>query len=135
VSDVPEDTFWLTVAIIDEIHDEALRRFGGAAGLRDRALLESATAAPRAAAGGESVYSDLIEIAAAYLYYLCRNHPYVDGNERVALGACLVFLRLNGIEPAPDAPDWEELTMAIAAGELDRDQATKRLRGLAVLRR
>ena len=87
-------------------------------------------AAPQATFGGESVYVDLIEIGAAYLFYLCRNHPFLDGNKRVGLGACLVFLRLNGIEPQPDGPGWEALTLDVAASTLDRDEATARLRKL-----
>jgi len=94
------------------------------------ALLESAVAAPQASFGGKSPYTDLAEVAAAYLYYLCRNRPFSDGNKRAALGACIVFLRLNGIEPKADGPAWEELTLAVAAGTLDRDQTTVRLRGL-----
>jgi death-on-curing protein len=113
-----------------EVHDAAIAGFGGSGGLRDRALLESAVAAPQATFDGESVYSDLIEIGAAYLFYLCRNHPFVDGNKRVALGSCLLFLRLNGLRPAPDGPDWERLTLDVAASKLDRDQTTARLRRL-----
>ena len=98
--------------------------------MRDSALLESAVAAPQASFGGRSPYRDLAEVAAAYLYYLCRNHPFIDGNKRAALGACVVFLRLNGVEPKPDGPEWEELVLAIASGNLDRQQATTRLRKL-----
>jgi death-on-curing protein len=122
--------FHLTVAIVREIHAEAIARFGGSDGVRDTALLESAVAAPQASFGGKSVYTDVTEIAAAYLFYLCRNHPFIDGNKRAALGACLVFLRLNGIEPKPDSKEWEELTLSVAASELDRDQTTARLRKL-----
>ena len=126
----PEDCFHLTVEIVREIHAAAIAIFGGSDGIRDSALLESAVAAPQASFGGKSPYRDLAEAAAAYLYYLCRNHPFIDGNKRAALGACIVFLRLNGIEPRPDGPEWEELVLAIAAGSLDREQATIRLRGL-----
>jgi death-on-curing protein len=94
------------------------------------ALLESAIAAPQASFGGHSPYQDIAEVAAAYLFYLCKNRPFIDGNKRAALGACIVFLRLNGIEPKPDGPEWEELTMAVAASTIDRDEATKRLRKL-----
>jgi death-on-curing protein len=80
------------------------------------------------------VYGDLIEIAAAYLFYLCRNHPFVDGNKRVALGSCLLFLRLNEFEPDPDGPAWEKLTLDVAASKLDREQASSRLRHLVKAR-
>ncbi|MHC1763278.1 MAG: type II toxin-antitoxin system death-on-curing family toxin [Verrucomicrobiia bacterium] len=124
----PENCFHLTVEILREIHAEAIARFGGSDGVRDSALLESAVAAPQARFGGKSPYRDLTEVAAAYLYYRCRNHPFVDGNKRAALGSCIVFLRMNGVEPKPDGPEWEELVLAIASGSLDRKQATIRLR-------
>lgn len=124
----PDNCFHLTVEIVREIHTEAMARFGGSDGVREIALLESAVAAPQASFGGKSPYRDLAEVAAAYLYYLCRNHPFVDGNKRAALGACIVFLRLNGVEPQVDGPEWEDLVLAIAAGALDRGEATARLR-------
>ena len=126
----PNDCFHLTVEIVQEIHAEAIARFGGSEGLRDLTLLESAVAAPQASFGGKSPYVDLVEVAGAYLFYLCRNHPFIDGNKRAALGACIVFLRLNELEPAVDGPEWEKLTRHIASGELDREQATARLRKL-----
>lgn len=129
----PDDCFHLTVEIVREIHAEAILRFGGSDGVRDMALLESAVAAPQASFGGQSVYTDLTEVAAAYLFYLCRNHPFIDGNKRTALGACLVFLGLNGITPPADGPEWEVLTLDLAASQLDREQTTKRLR--RILRR
>ena len=130
MSATPENCFHLTVEIVREIHAEAIAKFGGSDGVREMALLESAVAAPQASLGGKSPYRDLTEVAAAYLFYLCRNHPFVDGNKRAALGACIVFLRLNGIEPRPDGPEWEDLTLAVASSALDRDEATVRLRKL-----
>ena len=125
-----DNSVHLTVEIVSEIRAEAITRFGGAGGVREIALLESAVSAPQASFGGKSPYGDLVEVAAAYLYYLCKNHPFVDGNKRTALGACIVFLRLNGIEPKPDGPEWEELVLGIASGILDRDQTTACLRRL-----
>jgi len=126
----PNDCFHLSVAIVLEIHDGAIAGFGGSEGIGDMALLESAVAAPQASFGGKSPYADLVEVAAAYLYYICRNHPFIDGNKRSALGACIVFLRLNGIEPKPDGSEWESLTTAVAASALDRQETTARLRKL-----
>jgi death-on-curing protein len=126
----PENCFHLTVEIVREIHAAAIAQFGGSDGVRETALLESAVAAPQASFGGKSPYQDVAEVAAAYLFYLCKNHPFIDGNKRAALGACLVFLRLNGIEPKPDGPEWEALTLAVAAGAIDRDETTQRLRRL-----
>jgi death-on-curing protein len=130
VSASPGNCFHLTVDIVREIHAEAIARVGGSDGVRDNALLESAVAAPQASFGGKSPYRDLAEVAAAYLYYLCRNHPFIDGNKRAALGSCIVFLRLSGVDPRSDGPKWADLVLAIAAGTLDREQATIRLRQL-----
>ena len=120
----------LTVERVQEIHNMAIDRFGGSDGVRDFSLLESAVSAPQATFGGDSLYEDVIEIAAAYLFYLCRNHPFIDGNKRVALGTCIVFLKTNGFKPKADGPDWESLTLEVAASRLNRDQTTERLRTL-----
>lgn len=122
--------YHLTVAVVLEIHAEAISEFGGSLGVREMVLLESAVAAPQASFGGESVYTDIAEVAAAYLFFLCRNHPFVDGNKRAALGACIIFLRLNGIEPQVDGQFWEDLTLDVASSKLGRDQTTQRLRAL-----
>jgi death-on-curing protein len=100
--------------------------------LRDEALLESAVAAPQATMMGQPLLTDPVEVAAAYLFYLCQNHPFVDGNKRTALATCLVFLSENGLLPGEnlDVDAWEKLTLGVAASELDRDQVTKGLRKL-----
>ena len=74
-----------TVSAVKVIHAEVLAAHGGSAGLRDEALLESAVAAPQATMMGKPMFTEPLEIAAAYLFYLCRNHPFVDGNKRTAL--------------------------------------------------
>jgi death on curing protein len=126
----PENCFHLTVDIVREIHAAAIEGFGGSDGVREVALLDSAVAAPQASFGGKSPYQDVPEVAAAYLFYLCRNHPFIDGNKRAALGACLVFLRLNGLEAKEDGPEWEQLTLDVTSSLLDREQTTARLRKL-----
>ena len=115
------------------VHDAVLAKDGGRDGVREMNLLESALAAPQATFGGQPIMSDPIEVAAAYLYYLCSNHPFVDGNKRVAFTVCLVFLRLNGIEAKPDGVEWESLVLDVAASVLDRPTTTERLRALLVL--
>jgi death-on-curing protein len=130
VSDTPDTCIHLSVDIVKEIHDAVLSTFGGSRGIRDERLLHSAVAAPQATLGGQSPFADLVEIAAAYLFYLCGNHPFVDGNKRTAMTAALVFLRLNGFEPAPDSDKWEALILDIAASRLDRESTTKRLTAL-----
>lgn len=119
-----------TVSAVKAIHVEVLAAHGGGTGVREEALLESAVAAPQATMQGAPLLADPVEVAAACLFYLCRNHPFVDGNERVALAACLVFLSENGhlAEEELDADEWEKSIMAVAASELDRAQTTTRLR-------
>ena len=127
----PVECVHLTVEIVRGIHAAVIDAFGGLRGVRDEGLLSSAVAAPQATFGGESPYADLIEMAAAYLFYLCRNHAFNDGNKRVAMTSAIVFLRLNGIEPAPDGEAWESLLLDVAASRIDREQTTARLRQLA----
>jgi death-on-curing protein len=122
----------LTVSAVKAIHHEVLAAHGGARGIRDEALLESAVAAPQATMMGKPLISDPVEIAAAYLFYLCRNHPFVDGNKRTALAACLVFLENNDLLPNTKLPlnAWESFVLDLAASRLDRDETTARLRKL-----
>ena len=122
----------LTVEAVKAIHREVLAAHGGAAGIRDETLLESAVAAPQATMMGQSLISDPIEIAAAYLFYICRNHPFVDGNKRTALAACLVFLETNELLPIAKLPvdEWEKLMLNVASSEINRDETTRRLRKL-----
>jgi len=125
----------LTVEAVRAIHEEVLKAHGGSPGLRDAALLESAVAAPQASFGGEPLLKNGVEVAAAYLFYLCRNHAFVDGNKRVALASCLVFLEANELladpaQPARDVDAWEKLVAEVASSRLDRRQTTVRLRRL-----
>lgn len=117
----PNDCLHLTIEIVRAIHAEAPRQFGGLEGVRDENLLASAVLTPQSTFGGKSPYADIMEIAGAYLFYLCRNHPFLDGNKRTAM---------MGSEPAPDSERWEKLMLDVAGSELDRDQTTKRLRRL-----
>jgi death-on-curing protein len=130
VSPTPEDCVHLSVEIVREIHAEALKKFGGSDGVRDENLLASAVFTPQSSFGGKSPYADLVEIAGAYLFYLCGNHPFIDGNKRTAMMAAIVFLRLNEIKPAPDSDKWERLVLDVASSKLDRDETTRRLRKL-----
>jgi len=123
------------VEAVIAIHAEVLAAHGGLPGLRDRGLLESAVAAPQASFGGKPLINNPIAIAAAYLFYLCRNHPFADGNKRTALATALVFLQANGRLPDPGVPqrelaDWELLVVEVAESKLDREQTTQRLRKL-----
>ena len=115
-----------TVEAVLAIHEEVLAAHAGSPGLRSRELLESAVAAPQASMMGVPMITDPIEIAAAYFFYLCSNHAFIDGNKRVALATCLVFLSENGLLKSEelDVDAWENLTLAVAAGTLSRDEVT-----------
>jgi len=126
----PDDCFHLTIEVVREIHQEVLSKFGGPKGVRDENLLASAVLTPQSSFGGKSPYTDLIDVAAAYLFYICRNHPFLDGNKRTAMMSAIVFLRLNGIKPAPDSGRWEKLMLDVAASKIDRQETTERLRKL-----
>ncbi len=121
-----------TVEAVKAIQDEVLAAHGGAAGLRDEALLESALGAPQASMGGQPLMTNGYEIAAAYLFYICRNHPFIDGNKRTALATCLVFLKHNALleEDVLDTDAWEDLVLDVAASRIDRAETTKSLRKL-----
>jgi len=130
VNSTPDNCVHLSVDILLEIHAAVLEAQGGLAGVREPGLLASAVATPQASFSGGSPYADLEEIAAAYLYYTCKNHPFVDGNKRAAMAAAIVFLRLNGIEPAADSEEWEAFVLDVAASRIDREETTQRLRKL-----
>jgi death-on-curing protein len=111
-----------TVETVEAIHAEVLAAHGGSPGIGDRALLESAVAAPQAMRMGKPLLTDPIGIAAAYQFYLCQNHPFVDGNKRTALATCLVFLSENGLlkQEMLDADEWEAMVLDVAAGKIER---------------
>ena len=124
-----KDLLHPTVEAVKAIHREVLQAHGGSAGIRDEGLLDSAVAAPQATMMGQPMFKEPLEVAAAYLFYLCRNHPFMDGNKRTALATCLVFLTENGLlsQEKLDADVWEQLVLDVAASRIDREETTKRL--------
>ena len=120
---------FLTLDEILAIQAEQIQRYGGTEGLRDRGLLESAIAMPAASYAGEFLHSNLFEMAAAYLFHLCNNHPFVDGNKRTALAACLAFLWLNDLEVVADPDEIAELVLAVADGSVGKAQVAVYLEG------
>jgi len=111
-------TVYLSLEQVLNLHRVQIRRFGGAAGLRDRGLLESALARPQMTFGGEDLYPDLPAKAAALLHSLVANHPFSDGNKRVGAHAAILLLLANDVEPIFSSSELVETTLAVARGEI-----------------
>ena len=122
---------FLTLEEVLEIHSTQLARFGGAAGVRDVGLLESALSQPQASFGGQYVHEDLFEMASAYLFHVVSNHPFVDGNKRAGLLSALVFLDINGIEINDQEDTLYDLTIKVASGNSNKREISEVLRRLA----
>ena len=125
---MPDEVRFLDLDQVMEIHQSQLDLHGGSAGLRDEGLLRSALAQPEASFGGQWLHATIWKMAAAYLFHLVANHPFVDGNKRVGAVAAVVFLRMNGqaMEAAEDA--YADLVLAVAAGTASRDDVATFLR-------
>ena len=119
-----KEPVWLTMEMVRAIHEESLAIFGGAVGVDDEALLESAVAHPRslfAYAGKPTIHY----LAAGYCSGIIRNHPFVDGNKRAGLLAARAFLFLNGYDFDPDEAEEVNIIVELAAGNLDEDALTE----------
>lgn len=105
------------------LHGRSIEEFGGSHGLRDIGLLQSALAMPEASFGGEWLHPTLHEMAAAYLFHICKNHPFVDGNKRTALAVALTFLELNDLSlDAPPGP-LGDMVLGVAEGTVSKAEA------------
>ena len=102
------------------IHHDQITRSGGTAGIRDLGLLQSTLATPQAGVGKQYFHADLFEMAAAYLFHIVRNHPFVDGNKRTSVAAALVFLEMNGIEIRASDEALVKIVLAVAEGKLQK---------------
>ena len=118
------EPLFLTFAEIIEIHDYQIERFGGGEGLRDIELLKSAIGMPSATFGGEHLHPTIIEMAAAYLYHLVENHPFVDGNKRVGAMAALIFLDLNGYDFDASDAEFTDMVLKVASGKMLKAEIT-----------
>lgn len=125
------EPLFLEAEDILELHATQLGVFGGGAGLRDRGLLESAVAQPQSSFGGEFAHDGLFAMAAAYLFHIVSNHPFIDGNKRAGLLAALVFLDLNGISISHPSEALYELTMAVAEGRIEKAAVSIELERIA----
>lgn len=125
-----KDITFLTLAEVIEIHTDQIQRYGGSDGVRDMNLLSSAVAMPYASFSGSFLHSDIYEMASAYAFHICQNHPFVDGNKRTALASALVFLELNGISISDPKGKLYNAMIAIANGVMNKTEFAKILRDL-----
>jgi len=116
---------FLTLAELIELHHRIIDQSGGAVGIRDLGLAESALAQPQMSFGGTELYPTLAEKAAALCFSLVMNHPFVDGNKRIGHAAMEMFLVMNGFELDADVDDSESVILRLAAGDLGRIPFTK----------
>ena len=120
------EPIWLDVEILIDLHAEQLALFGGPDGIRDQSMLESALGRPiNKFAYGEA---DLAALAAAYVFGIARNHPFVDGNKRASFGALIVFLGLNDIDFLVPPENATAMILAVAAGEVNEGGLTRWIR-------
>ena len=111
---------FLTTEQVLEIHREMMDRYGGEGAIRNLGLIDSAVAMARQTFGGKYLHPSIPAMAAAYLYHLCSNHGFVDGNKRTAAAAALVFLDANRLELALTLGELEHLTVDVASSRLDK---------------
>jgi len=126
---------FLTTEHVLAIHRRMIEEFGGDPEVRDFGLLESAVGLPAATFGGAFLHDGLPAMAAACLFHLCKNHPFVDGNKRTALVASEVFLELNGLRLSATNRELLGLTLKVAAGECSKADVTAFFRRHAVSQR
>ena len=122
---------FLRIDEVIDIHRDQIERYGGHDGLCDAHALLSAIAMPQSGAGREYFHRDLFEMAAAYLFHIVQNHPFVDGNKRTGLAAALVFLDLNGVEIEAGQDELAEFVLEIAQGKHDKAAIAEYLRQIA----
>jgi death on curing protein len=119
---------FLLEEIVMAIHDDQIRLYGGAYGVRDAAGLDAALHMPQAQFGGQFLHSTIFQLAAAYGFHLCQNHPFLDGNKRTAGMAMFTFLQLNGLDPIATGPEYYDVMMAVATGNLSKEALADWLR-------
>jgi death-on-curing protein len=115
---------FLTLDEVLSLHAEQIRLFGGLSGIRDLGLLLSATGGVEATFDGAFLHETIFSMAAAYLYGICRNHPFLDGNKRTAVAAALTFLEMNGLEVDADEDAFYDLVIGVTEGRVSKASVT-----------
>ncbi|TGK86203.1 type II toxin-antitoxin system death-on-curing family toxin [Leptospira montravelensis] len=128
-----DETIFLSIEDVILIHKNQIELYGGAADIRDHGLLESAVNQPMTTFDGVSLHPSLFDKAAAYLFYLCKNHPFLDGNKRVALASSLVFLDINGYDIIDPNETLYDFVIGVAEGKFKLEEIKKTLKSLAQL--
>lgn len=118
------EPLFLSLDDVIEIHRQQIDRYGGSPGIRDSGGLQSALAIPQATFGGECLHQSIPTMAAAYLFHICQNHPFVDGNKRVGANAAITFLRMNDWDPDFEPDGLANLVLAVASGVVDKAALT-----------
>jgi death-on-curing protein len=119
---------FLTIDEVLALHASRIELYGGSQGVRDRGLLESALAQPSQKFGGEYLHPDWASMAAAYLYHLVQNHPFIDGNKRTGAAAAIVFLKMNDVELRPDEQALGDVVLRVADGKVTKEEITQYFR-------
>jgi len=114
------EPLFLALDEVIEIHHDQIKRYGGHPGIRDIGILKSAIALPSATFDGNYLHINIYEMAAAYLFHIVRDHPFMDGNKRTGAVTSIVFLMLNGIDFHADESDFEEIVLRAAEGIIDK---------------
>jgi len=123
--------YFLTLAEVNEIHADQIKHYGGLSGMRDINLLSSAITMPYASFSGDFLHKDIFEMAAAYAFHICQNHPFIDGNKRTALASALVFLELNGISISGTQDKLYDAMISVSSGKMKKEDFAEILRTLA----
>jgi death-on-curing protein len=115
---------FLTLDDVLRIHQRLIDEFGGSAGVRDMGLLQSALAMPGASFGGQYLHDSVAAMAAAYLYHLVQNHPFIDGNKRIGATAARAFILIDDWRFQPPEQKYQDIVLAVASGKLDKAAVT-----------
>jgi death-on-curing protein len=116
------DPLFLSIDEVLEIHDQQIQLYGGSNNLRDVNGLESAVAMPQATFGGEFLHSSIPAMAASYLFHICQNHPFIDGNKRTAANAAITFLLMNNWVPRFEEHQLVDIVLSVAEGRTLKPQ-------------
>ena len=115
------DPVFLSLDEVLEIHEQQIERYGGSEGLRDPAGLESAVATPQATFGGEFLHTSIPATAATYLFHLCQNHAFIDGNKRVGANAAITFLLMNNWDATFSEEELVDVVLSVASDRLNKE--------------